>query len=60
MLKKQQIQMNAKVRYYPLLKNKDVFTEHVITSECWEMCGETVVKISDKSGGVSIEHLELI
>ncbi|TMP70225.1 hypothetical protein CWB76_11390 [Pseudoalteromonas sp. S1609] len=60
MLKTQQIQMNAKVRYYPLLKNKDVFTEHVITSECWEVCGETVVKISDKSGGVSIEHLELI
>jgi len=56
----QLIQMGTKVRYYPILSNKDLFTEHEVVSECWEVCGETVVKLSNKSGGVSINHLESI
>tara|TARA_B100000809_G_scaffold259295_1_gene304032 strand:- start:2670 stop:2852 length:183 start_codon:yes stop_codon:yes gene_type:complete len=54
------IKLGTKVKYYPILSNKSVVSEHEIVSECWAVCGETVVKISGKSGGVSINHLEAI
>lgn len=54
------IKVGTKVKYYPVLSNKDFFTEHEVISECWQVCDETVVKISGKSGGVSINHLEAI
>ncbi len=54
------IKIGTKVKYYPITPNKAVFTEHEVISECWEVCGETVVKISGKSGGVSINHLEVV
>jgi hypothetical protein len=56
----QQLEIGTKVRYYPLLSNKDVFTDHEVQSECWDVCGEQVVKVTGKSGGVSIKHLDLI
>lgn len=56
----QLIKIGTKVKYFPIASNKEVFTEHEVVSECWEVCGETVVKISGKSGGVSINHIEAI
>lgn len=53
--------VGAKVKYFPLLINKSVFTEHEVRSEPWTLGhGEIVIKVSNKSGGVSIDHLELI
>ena len=54
------IKKGTKVKYYPITTNKSIFSEHEVISDCWEVCGETVVKISGKSGGVSINHLEAI
>lgn len=51
--------IGAKVKYYPLLKDKSNFTVHEVRSDCWDLCGEMVVKITGKSGCVSVEHLEL-
>lgn len=56
----QQLEIGQKVKYFPLLSNKSEFTEHEVRSECWEVCGEQVVKVTGKSGGVSIKHLELV
>ena len=56
----QQLKIGQKVKYFPLLSNRRKFTEHEVRSQCWDVCGETVVKITGKSGGISIKHLELI
>lgn len=53
--------IGTKVKYYPLVSNKENFTEHEVQSEPWELGhGDIVMKVSDKSGGVCIEHLEAI
>lgn len=57
-MKNKNLKVGDKVKYYPILSNKNNFSEHEIISESWELCGETVVKLSGKSGGISIEHLE--
>jgi len=31
-----------------------------ITSEVWEACGSTLVKVDSKRGGVCIEHIQLV
>lgn len=59
-MKLNQLTIGTKVKYFPLLKDKSTFTEHTITYEPWVICGEFVVKLSGKSGAVSVEHLEVI
>lgn len=56
----EQLQIGVKVRYFPLLKDKNRFTDHVVESDSWKISDETVVKVSGKAGGVSIKHLEII
>jgi len=57
-LSQSSFKIGTQVKYYPFLGNKNVFTQHEVTSECWDVCGETVVNVSGKSGGVSVNHLE--
>lgn len=51
--------IGTKVRYFPIKGKK----EHIDTetrSEAWTLgSGHIVVSLKDKSGGVSIEHLEI-
>lgn len=58
-MKNKSLKLGDKVKYYPILSNKNNFSEHEVISEPWELCGETVVKLSGKSGGISIAHLIL-
>jgi len=52
--------IGTKVLYYPLLDEKEVFTEHTVRSEPWALGhGEIVVQISGKAGGVSLDHLRV-
>lgn len=55
----QQLTIGTKVKYYPIMGDPTC-TEHEVRSEIWQVCGEDVVKISGKAGGVSIDHLEII
>lgn len=32
----------------------------MIQSNCWEACGSTLVKVEGKSGGVDIQHIQLL
>jgi len=34
--------------------------ETTIQSECWDVCGSMMVKVDRKSGGVCIDHIQLI
>ncbi len=54
-----QFPIGAKVKYYPLMTNKNNFLEGMVTSEPWIICGEVVLKVSDTIGGLSVDHLEL-
>lgn len=46
------------VKYYPI-KGEPEFIEAVTRSEVWDLCGNPVVLIEGKSGGVSCLHLEV-
>ncbi|AIW22358.1 MULTISPECIES: hypothetical protein [Vibrio] len=59
MAKAQQLTIGTKVKYYPIMGESEC-TEHEVRSEVWQVCGEDVVKISGKAGGVSIDHLVVI
>ena len=49
------------VRYYPSLPcGEDDFEDSTIRSAPWTMCGQTVVMIDGRRGGVSVRHLALI
>lgn len=53
--------VGAKVKYFPIVRDKTEFSEHTVRSEPWALGhGDIVLKISDKAGGYSPEHLELI
>jgi hypothetical protein len=52
--------VGTKVKYYPIM-GFDKFSEHEINSEPWELGhGDIVIKVTDKSGGVCVDHLEVI
>ncbi|MGI2931910.1 hypothetical protein [Vibrio fluvialis] len=51
--------VGAKVKFFPIA-GIDKFEETEVTSEPWCLCGETVVKVKCRAGGVSANHLELI
>ncbi|CAL9990459.1 hypothetical protein VPHD81_0102 [Vibrio phage D81] len=51
--------IGTKVKYYPIM-GLDKFEETIVRSEPWDVCGETVVKVEGRSGGVSVNHLEVI
>lgn len=59
-MKANQLTVGTKVKYFPLLSNKSIFTEHTVTHEPWVVCGEFVVKLSDKSGSVSVDHVQVV
>ncbi|MCG3724814.1 hypothetical protein [Vibrio cincinnatiensis] len=50
--------IGQKVKYFPLLSVVNCFHIGEVRSEPWEVCGEIVVSITGKSGGLSVEHLE--
>ncbi len=52
--------IGQKVKYFPLLKVAEYFHVGEVRSEPWEVCGEVVVAITGKAGGLSVEHLEAI
>ncbi len=51
--------IGQKVKYFPLLNDKSQFHVGVVCGEPWELCGEVVVSVSGKAGGLSVEHLEV-
>lgn len=50
--------LGQKVKYFPLLGDKSNFHVGTIRSEPWDLCGEVVVKVTGKTGGLSVAHLE--
>jgi len=57
---KQKFPIGQKVKYYSI-KGFDSFTEHEIRSEPWALGhGDIVIKVTGKTGGLCVEHLELI
>jgi len=53
----EELPIGTKVWYYPV-KGKMERSEHEIRSEPWQLGhGDWVVKISNKAGGVSVDHL---
>lgn len=59
MAKEHELKTGVKVKYYPVMGRSDC-TEHEVISECWNVCGSTVVKVSGVRGGVCIDHLEVV
>ncbi|MCF7495036.1 hypothetical protein L3V35_08240 [Vibrio sp. L5-1] len=57
---KQQVLIGTQVKYFPLIKDKAHFHIGEVRSEPWEVCGELVVNVSGKAGGLSVEHLGVI
>jgi hypothetical protein len=57
---KQQFPIGTQVKYFPLIKDTTNFHVGTVRSEPWEVCGEVVVSVSGKAGGLSVEHLEVI
>lgn len=49
--------IGARFNYYPVVGIPDC-VEVVTESEAWELCGRPVVKVSGRTGGVSVSHLE--
>lgn len=57
---KEKFPVGQKVKYYPIIGSA-VFSEHEIKTEPWELGhGDVVIGVTGKSGGVCIDHLELI
>lgn len=55
---KKQFPIGTKVKYFPIIKDREHYFAEV-RSEPWEVCGEVVIAITGRTGGVSVEHLEL-
>ena len=55
-----ELTIGAKVRYFPLLRDRSVFTEHEVIEEPYKVFGETVVGLSGKSGSVSVDDVEIV
>jgi hypothetical protein len=58
-----EVEIGAPVVYWPVKKADGTF-EGIplytqILSEPWDLCGQMVVKVAGKSGGVALDHLEL-
>ncbi|WP_176428702.1 hypothetical protein [Vibrio sp. V09_P4A23P171] len=51
--------IGQKVKYFPLLKDKTQFHIGTVCSEPWELCGEVIVSVTGKAGGLSAERLEV-
>jgi len=57
---KKKFPIGQKVKYFPV-KCIDRFSEHEIRSEPWALGhGDIVIKVTGKTGGLSIDHLVLI
>lgn len=57
------LKIGQKVIYFEVMGDDGPKSEPIqtkITSECWEVCGSMLVKIDGKSGGVDIQHIQLI
>lgn len=52
--------VGAKVKYFPLLRDKSTFHEGEVRSEPWVVCGCVVISVTGKAGGLDVEHLELM
>jgi len=56
-MRKSQIKIGTKVKYYPFENMESKATETIITSDPWECCGAMVCKIQGEAGGFDIKHL---
>lgn len=54
-----QVPVGTRVKYHPIIDEKD-FEYTTTRSEAWEMCGQVIVKVEGRAGGVSIEAIEVI
>ncbi|MCY9855428.1 hypothetical protein [Vibrio mediterranei] len=52
--------IGTKIKYFPLANVRSSFHVGEVRSEPWEVCGEVVVAITGKAGGLSVDHLEVM
>jgi hypothetical protein len=51
--------VGTKFNYYPI-KGLDKKVPVESRSQAWDMCGSVVVKVTGRTGGVDIDHLEVV